>query len=153
MRRFLLDMVSPSQAQDLYIGWALHQGGQLYSSYYASQGLLYYLLLYITQGGILFALVEWLALLGGGYFLFSSTDYLTGQGEQAKQLLTIFYILVSGLGFGGICYDCSSAIPICRLFFSSAYLSNPNHDKGFLRLGIFLALSFFIEPLTVFSLL
>ena len=41
----LLDMVSPSQAQDLYIGWALHQGGQLYSSYYSSQGLLYYLLL------------------------------------------------------------------------------------------------------------
>ena len=35
----LLDMVSPSQAQDLYIGWALHQGGQLYSSYYAGQGL------------------------------------------------------------------------------------------------------------------
>lgn len=25
----LLDMVSPSQTQDLYIGWALHQGGQL----------------------------------------------------------------------------------------------------------------------------
>ena len=131
----LLDMVSPSQDQDLYIGWALHQGGQLYSSYYASHGLLYYLLLYITQGGILFALVEWLALLGGGYFLFSSTDYLTGQREQAKQLLTIFYILVSGLGFAGF-----SLI--------AAYLSNPNHDKGFLRLGIFLGLSFFIVPLT-----
>ena len=57
----LLDMVSPSQAQDLYIGWALHQGGQLYNSYYASHGLLYYLLLYITQGGLLFSLVEWLA--------------------------------------------------------------------------------------------
>ena len=28
------------------------------------------------------------------------------------------------------------------------YLSNPNNDKGFLRLGILLALSFFIEPLT-----
>lgn len=145
----LLDMVSPSQAQDLYIGWALHQGGQLYSSYYASQGILYYLLLYITQGGILFALVEWLALLGGGYFLFSSTDYLTGQREQAKQLLTIFYILVSGLGFGGG-YATILALPFLFAGFSfiAAYLSNPNHDKGFLRLGIFLALSFFIEPLT-----
>ena len=145
----LLDMVSPSQAQDLYIGWALHQGGQLYSSYYASQGLLYYLLLYITQGGILFTLVEWLALLGGGYFLFSATDYLTGQRDQAKQLLTIFYILVSGIGFGGG-YATILALPFLFAGFSlvARYLSNPNHDKGFLRLGIFLALAFFIEPLT-----
>ena len=145
----LLDMVSPSQAQDLYIGWALHQGGQLYSSYYAGQGLLYYLLLYITQGGILFALVEWLALLGGGYFLFSATDYLTGQRDQAKQLLTIFYILVSGLGFGGG-YATILALPFLFAGFSlvARYLSNPNNDKGFLSLGILLALSFFIEPLT-----
>lgn len=145
----LLDMVSPSQAQDLYIGWALHQGGQLYSSYYAGQGLIYYLLLYITQGGILFALVEWLAFLGGGYFLFSVTDYLTGQRVQAKQLLTIFYILVSGLGFGGG-YATILALPFLFAGFSlvARYLSNPNHDKGFLRLGIFLALAFFIEPLT-----
>ena len=145
----LLDMVSPSQAQDLYIGWALHQGGQLYSSYYAGQGLLYYLLLYITQGGILFALVEWLALLGGGYFLFSATDYLTGQRDQAKQLLTIFYLLVSGLGFGGG-YATILALPFLFSGFSlvARYLSNPNNDKGFLRLGILLALSFFIEPLT-----
>ena len=145
----LLDMVSPSQAQDLYIGWALHQGGQLYSSYYASHGLIYYLLLYITQGGILFALVEWLALLGGGYFLFSATDYLTGQRDQAKQLLIIFYILVSGLGFGGG-YATILALPFLLAGFSlvARYLSNPNNDKGFLRLGILLALSFFIEPLT-----
>ena len=145
----LLDMVSPSQAQDLYIGWALHQGGQLYSSYYAGQGLLYYLLLYITQGGILFALVEWLALLGGGYFLFSATDYLTGQRDQAKQLLTIFYLLVSGLGFGGG-YATILALPFLLAGFSlvARYLSNPNNDKGFLRLGLLLALSFFIEPLT-----
>ena len=145
----LLDMVSPSQAQDLYIGWALHQGGQLYSSYYAGQGLIYYLLLYITQGGILFALVEWLALLGGGYFLFSATDYLTGQRDQAKQLLIIFYILVSGLGFGGG-YATILALPFLLAGFSlvARYLSNPNNDKGFLRLGIFLALAFFIEPLT-----
>ena len=150
----LLDMVSPSQAHDLYIGWALHQGGQLYSSYYAGQGLLYYLLLYITQGGILFALVEWLALLGGGYFLFSATDYLTGQRDQAKQLLTIFYILVSGLGFGGG-YATILALPFLFAGFSlvARYLSNPNNDKGFLRLGILLALSFFIEPLTSLLLL
>ena len=76
------------------------------------------------------------SLLGGGYFLFSSTDYLTGQREQAKQLLTIFYILVSGLGFGGG-YATILALPFLFAGFSfiAAYLSNPNHDKGFLRSG------------------
>ena len=94
-------------------------------------------------------MVEWLALLGGGYFLFSATDYLTGQRDQAKQLLTIFYILVSGIGFGGG-YATIVALPFLFAGFSlvARYLSNPNHDKGFLRLGIFLALAFFIEPLT-----
>ena len=91
----LLDMVSPSQAQDLYIGWAWHQGGQLYSSYYASHGLIYYLLLYITQGGILFALVEWLALLGGGYFLFSSTGL--SDGTKGASQATLNHILYFGI--------------------------------------------------------
>ena len=94
-------------------------------------------------------MVEWLAFLGGGYFLFYSTEYLTGQREQAKQLLTIFYILVSGLGFGGG-YATILAMPFLFAGFSfiAAYLSKPNHDKGFLRLGIFFGISFFIEPLT-----
>ena len=117
----LLDMVSPSQAQDLYIGWALHQGGQLYSSYYAGQGLL---LLFTTlhyPRRLFFLLGRMASLLGGGYFLFSSTDNLTGQRDQAKQLLTIFYILVSWYRFWRrLCYDFSSSILICRLFFSSA---------------------------------
>ena len=56
----LLDMVSPSQAQDLYIGWALHQGGQLYSSYYAGQGASLLLATLHTRRHS-FALVEWLA--------------------------------------------------------------------------------------------
>lgn len=99
-------------------------------------------------------MVEWLALLVGGYFLFSSTDYLTGQREQAKQLLTIFYILVSGLGFGGG-YAIILALPFLFAGFSfiAAYLSKPNHDKGFLRLGILLALSFSYSLLQVFFLL
>ena len=148
---FLLDMLTSSQAQDFYIGWALYQGGQFQSNYYASQGFLYYIFLYITQGSILFAIVEWLALLVSGYFLYRSTDYLTGQNKQADQLLTIFYLLVSGLGFGGG-YANILALPFLLggFLLIANYLSNPNHDKGFLRLGILFGISFFIEPLTTF---
>ena len=64
------------------------------------------------------------SLLGGGYFLFSSTDNLTGQRDQAKQLLTIFYILVSGIGFGGG-YATILALPFLFAGFSlvARYLS------------------------------
>ena len=145
----LLDMVSSSQAQDLYIGWALHKVGDLYSNYYASRGFLYYLLLYITKGSVLFALVEWFAFLGSGYFLYRSTSHLTGASEQAKQLLIIFYILVSGLGFGGG-YASILAMPFlfAGFYLIANYLSHPNHDKGFLSLGILFGISFFIDSLT-----
>ena len=55
---FIFGLVSPQQMQDFYTGWALHQNGQIYTDYYGSNGLLYYLLTYLSQGSILFALVE-----------------------------------------------------------------------------------------------
>jgi len=97
----LLDLMSAQEVQDFYAGWALHQTGKIYSDYYGSQGLLYYLLTYVTQGGFFFAIFEWLALVAGGFFLFRSADTLTEQGDQAGQLVTIFYMLVTGLAFGG----------------------------------------------------
>lgn len=47
----LLDLMSAQEVQDFYAGWALHQTGKIYSDYYGSQGLLYYLLTYVSQGG------------------------------------------------------------------------------------------------------
>ncbi|VQM88076.1 competence-induced protein Ccs4 [Streptococcus pneumoniae] len=97
----LLDLMSAQEVQDFYAGWALHQTGKIYSDYYGSQGLLYYLLTYVSQGGFFFAIFEWLALVAGGFFLFRSADTLTEQGDQAGHLVTIFYMLVTGLAFGG----------------------------------------------------
>lgn len=51
----LLDLMSAQEVQDFYAGWALHQTGKIYSDYYGSQGLLYYLLTYVSQGGFFFA--------------------------------------------------------------------------------------------------
>lgn len=145
---FIFGLISPQQSQDLYTGWALHQNGQMYTDYFGTNGLLYYLLTYLSLGSILLALVEWLALFGAGVFLFKSADALTGQAEEAKKLVFVFYLLVAGLAFGGG-YALLLALPF--LFYSLSvvtnYLAYPNDDKGFVRVGMSLALAFFLAPL------
>ena len=110
--------------------------------------MLYYLLTYLSLGSILLALVEWLALFGAGVFLFKSADALTGQVEEAKKLVFVFYLLVAGLAFGGG-YALLLALPF--LFYSLSvvtnYLAYPNDDKGFVRVGMSLALAFFLAPI------
>ena len=41
---FVLGLTSPEQAQDFYIGWAMHQSGDIYTDYFGTSGLLYYFL-------------------------------------------------------------------------------------------------------------
>ena len=145
---FLLGLTSPEQAQDFYIGWAMHQGGDIYTDYFGTSGLLYYFLQYLSKGSILFAAFTWLALVGAGIFLFRSTYTLTEENKQSQQVLTIFYLLAGGLSFGGG-YATILALPF--LFYAlslvTRYLVEYNHDKGFLRIGISLALAFFFAPL------
>ena len=102
----------------------------------------------MTQGGFFFAIFEWLALVAGGFFLFRSANTLTEQGDQAGQVVTIFYMQVTGLAFGGG-YATLLALPFLFAAFSlvAAYLSNPSHDKGFVRIGLALAGGFFFAPL------
>lgn len=49
----IFGLVSPQQTQDLYTGWALHQNGQMYTDYFGTNGLLYYLLTYLSLGSVL----------------------------------------------------------------------------------------------------
>ncbi|MCY7061892.1 damage-inducible protein CinA [Streptococcus oralis] len=144
----IFGLVSPQQTQDLYTGWALHQNGQMYTDYFGTEGLLYYVLTYLFQGSILIALVEWLALFGAGVFLFKAADTLVGQEKEAKRLVFILYLLVAGLAFGGG-YALLLALPF--LFYSLSivtnYLAFPKDDKGFVRVGMSLALSFFLAPI------
>ena len=145
---FLLGLLSPEQAQDSYISWAMHQSGDIYADYFGTSGLLYYFLQYITKGSILFAAFNWLALVGAGFFLFRSAYNLTEQNQQSQQVLTVFYVLASALSFGGG-YATILALPF--LFYAlslvTAYLAEPDHDKGFILIGIVLAIAFFFAPL------
>ena len=145
---FVLGLTSPEQAQDFYIGWAMHQGGEIYTDYFGTSGLLYYFLQYLAKGSLLFAAFNWLALVGAGIFLFRSTYDLTKEDEQSRQVLTIFYLLAGGLSFGGG-YATILALPFLfyALNFVTTYLAESNHDKGFLRIGMSLALAFFFAPL------
>ena len=145
---FLLGLTSPEQAQDFYMGWAMHQGGDIYTDYFGTSGLLYYFLQYLSKGSMLFVAFTWLALVGAGIFLFRSTYTLTEENKQSQQVLTIFYLLAGGLSFGGG-YATILALPF--LFYAlslvTRYLVEYNHDKGFLRIGMSLALAFFFAPL------
>lgn len=145
---FMLGLTNPEQAQDFYIGWAMHQGGEIYTDYFGTSGLLYYFLQYLAKGSLLFAAFNWLALVGAGIFLFRSTYDLTKEDEQSRQVLTIFYLLAGGLSFGGG-YATILALPFLfyALNFVTTYLAESNHDKGFLRIGMSLALAFFLAPL------
>ncbi|HET2760835.1 TPA: hypothetical protein VVI89_000064 [Streptococcus pneumoniae] len=70
----LLDLMSAQEVQDFYAGWALHQTGKIYSDYYGSQGLLYYLLTYVSQGGFFFAPLSsllFIAVVGLGLLVFN----------------------------------------------------------------------------------
>ena len=145
---FLLGLTSPEQAQDFYMGWAMHQGGDIYTDYFGTSGLLYYFLQYLSKGSMLFAAFNWIALVGAGIFLFRSTYTLTEENKQSQQVLTIFYLLAGGLSFGGG-YATILALPF--LFYAlslvTRYVVEYNHDKGFLRIGMSLALAFFFAPL------
>ena len=145
---YLLGLLSPEQAQDFYNGWAMHQSGDIYSDYFGTSGLLYYFLQFLTKGSILFAVFNWLALVGAGFFLFHSAYNLTEKNKQSQQVLTVFYVLASALSFGGG-YATILALPF--LFYAlslvTAYLAEPDYDKGFIRIGISLALAFFFAPL------
>ena len=146
---FFLGLTSLEQVQDFYAAWAMNQGGEIYTAFYGTSGLLYYFLLSITKGSILFAVFNWLALLGAGVFLFRSGYALTEQNDQSTQALTVFYLLAGALSFGGG-YATILALPF--LFYSldlvTHYLAEPDSDKGFLRIGMSLSLAFFLVPLT-----
>ena len=145
---FFLGLISPEQSQDFYIGWAMHQSGDVYTDYFGTSGLLYYFLQYLTQGSILFAVFNWLALVGAGFFLFRSVYNLTEQNKQSQQVLAVFYILASALSFGG---GYATILALSFLFYAlslvTAYLAEPDQDSGFLRIGVSLALAFFFAPL------
>ena len=145
---YLFGLLSPEQAQDFYNGWAMHQSGDIYSDYFGTSGLLYYFLQFLTKGSILFAVFNWLALVGAGFFLFHSSYNLTEKNKQSQQVLTVFYVLASALSFGGG-YATILALPF--LFYAlslvTSYLAEPSLEKGFIRIGASLALAFFFAPL------
>ena len=144
----LLGVTSLQHSADSYIGWALHQGGDIYTNFFGSEGLLYYLLQFIVKGSIVFAVFYWLALLGSGIFLFRAATAISKRDKQVHQLLIGFYLLAGGLSFGGG-YATILALPFLfyGLDLALDYMVDSNNDKGFLRIGMSMALAFFLAPL------
>ncbi|MBP2623942.1 heme transporter CcmD [Streptococcus oricebi] len=149
---FLTSLANNLQSQNLYAGWAMSQGQVAYGHFYGNSGLLYYLIDWLGSlfmGQILFAALEFFALLFAGVYLFRLTYLLTGKEKLAQKILPLLYLLVLTLGFGGL-YASIFVLPfiLWGAYFVARYSHNQTRDKTFILFGAVGALAFMIEPVT-----
>ena len=140
------------QTQNLYAGWAMTQGKLAYGDIYGTGGVLYYLLNWLGSsvlGSLLFAFVQFLALFVAGNYLFQFVYQLTRKKELAQQLLSLFYLFVLTVGFGGL-YASIFVLPFTMwgLNFLARYMNGQISDNGFILFGAIAALAFLIDPFT-----
>lgn len=149
---YLLDLADASQTQSLYATMAVQAGQLPYSQFLGNSGILYYGLLHLgtllgTSWGLI--VLEFMVLLGSGFYFSKIAAFLSGQEAVARQLVTWFYLFVMALGFGGL-YASVFALPLvlASLWFLVRYLNNAVRDEGFILYGIRGALVFLIDPLS-----
>ena len=140
------------QTQNLYAGWAMTQGKLAYGDIYGTGGVLYYLLNWLGSsvlGSLLFAFVQFLALFVAGNYLFQFVYQLTRKKELAQQLLSLFYLFVLTVGFGGL-YASIFVLPFTMwsLNFLARYMNGQISDNGFILFGAIGALAFLVDPFT-----
>lgn len=147
---FLTQLASNLQTQNLYAGWAMAQGQEVYSQIYGTSGLLYYLMDWVGSlafGQVLLLVFQALALWLAGIFLHKALLRLDLKTGLASQLVWLFYLLVLGLGFGGL-YATLYVLPFIfwSLWFLVRYLQDAVKDERFILYGAFAALAFMIDP-------
>ena len=89
---FIFDLMSPQQTQDLYIGWALHQTGQIYTDYFGTNGLLYYLVAYLLKGSVLIFSCGMVGSVWGRYFPFLKQQTLLPTKVSRPSKLCLYFI-------------------------------------------------------------
>lgn len=144
-------LASNLQSQNLYASWAMTQGQVAYSSFFGTSGVLFYGLLWLSGYlplGVIWLLVQFLALLATGYLSYSLAYRLVGQVRVAKFVTAMVYILLLLLGLGGL-YAPIYALPV--LFYSLARIAayvQAGEKIGFIRYGMQAALAFMISPIS-----
>ena len=150
----LTGLATNLQSQNLYAGWVMSQGQLPYVGFYGTGGLLYYFLVWMGSlvfGQLLLMVFQAVALWIAGIYLYKTLAAITRKSELARSLLSLFYLLVLTLGFGGL-YASIFAFPFIfgSLYFLVKYIQDTASDEAFLVFGAVAALAFMVEPVYSF---
>lgn len=147
---FLTFLATNEQTQQLYAGMAMMAGQNPYGDFFATNGVLYYLLAWlghIDGGFIVFGFLQMLALFIAGVYFYKIMVYFSQSERLATSSSHWFYIFIASLGFGGI-YAEVFVLPfvLASLWFLVRYFANAVGDEAFILYGIEVALAFLIYP-------
>ncbi|KXT77241.1 hypothetical protein [Streptococcus sp. DD13] len=150
---FLINFATNSQTQDLYAGLAMHSGQAPYLNFVGSDGVLYYLLVYLgtffgSRVGL--ALLQLVVLTLSGFFYSKIANYYARDRKTVGNYLMWFYLLLWSLAFGGF-YAAVFALPclLASVWFLIKYFDGHLKDEAFIRFGLYLAIGCLIEPSTI----
>lgn len=147
---YLTFLATNLQTQNLYAGMAMMSGQHPYGDFFATNGILFYLMSligYIGGGFIVFGFLQFIALFIAGVYFYKIMVYFSRSERLATSSSHWFYIFIASLGFGGL-YAEVFVLPfvLASLWFLVRYFANAVGDEAFILYGIEAALAFLIYP-------
>lgn len=146
----LTGLADNAQSQSLYAGFAMQHGQSPYGDFFATNGVLYYLLtalgsLFQTTIGL--AILQFIALSIAGVYFYKLVAYFSKREAVADQLTIWFYLFILAFGFGGV-YASLFVLPflLTSLWFLVRYFDNAVRDEAFVLYGVDAALVFMMYP-------
>ena len=150
---YLISLASNLQTQNLYAGFAMQSGQVPYGDFFATDGVLFYLLTYLGSScgtTLVFAVLQFIALTIAGIHFDKIVGYFSKSREMTDQLTVWFYLFILALDFGGI-YASLYALPflLSSIWFLIRYFEESLRDEAFLLYGLDAAVVFLIAPKSV----
>lgn len=147
---YLTFLTTNLQTQNLYAGMAMMSGQHPYGDFFATNGILFYLMSllgYIGGSFIVFGFLQFIALFIAGVYFYKIMVYFSQSERLATSSSHWFYIFIASLGFGGL-YAEVFVLPfvLASLWFLVRYFANAVGDEAFILYGIEAALAFLIYP-------
>ncbi|HEM6290670.1 TPA: quinol oxidase [Streptococcus suis] len=147
---YLTILATNLQTQNLYAGMAMMSGQHPYGDFFATNGILFYLMSllgYIGGSFIVFGFLQFIALFIAGVYFYKIMVYFSQSERLATSSSHWFYIFIASLGFGGL-YAEVFVLPfvLASLWFLVRYFANAVGDEAFILYGIEAALAFLIYP-------
>ncbi|HFI0236910.1 TPA: quinol oxidase [Streptococcus suis] len=147
---FLTSLATNLQTQNLYAGIAMMKGQFPYGNFFGTNGILYYLLVWlghIDGGFLVFGLLQFIFLALSGIYFYKIIAYFSQSERLATSFSHWFYVFIFALGFGGL-YAEIFVLPFILMttWFLVRYFENAVRDEAFILYGIDAALVFLIYP-------